>query len=171
MHIPIFGLFKEFIMHNKTNHDYPNHQPMSEHQILEKVTEIVATKFIDSDVFTDVTSSKQFLTFKLAKHEREVFAIIILDNQNQLIEYKELFFGTVDSATIHPREVVKAVLTLNGGGMILTNNHPSGVTELSQANVKITQRLKDALALIDVRVLDHIVIGLEPVSFAQRGLI
>jgi DNA repair protein RadC len=158
-------------MHNKTNHDYPSHQPMSEHQILEKAADIISAKFIDKDAFTDVTSSKQFLTFKLAQHEREVFAVMILDNQNQLIEYKELFFGTVDSATVHPREVVKAVLALNGSGVILAHNHPSGVTEPSQADLKITQRLKDALALIDVRVLDHIVIGRNPLSFAERGLI
>lgn len=148
-------------MHNKTNHDYPCHQQlMTEHQILEKVAEIISTKFSDKDAFTDVTSSKQFLTFKLAKHEREVFAIMISDNNNQLIEYKELFFGTVDSATVHPRKEAKAVLALNGSGVILAHNHPSGFTEPSQADIKITQRLKEALALIDVRVLDHIVIGL-----------
>ena len=128
-------------------HNYPNHQLMSEHQILEKAAEIILTKFIDRDAFTDVNSSKQFLTFK------------------------ELFWGTVDSATVHPRELVKAVLALNGSGVILAHNHPSGATEPSRADIKITQRLKDALALIDVRVLDHIVIGKKPVSFAERGLI
>jgi len=159
-------------MHNKVNLDYPVHQqPMTEHQILEKAAEIISNKFTDKDAFTDAASSKQFLTFKLAKYEREVFAIMILDTQNQLIEYKELFFGTVDNATVHPREVVKAVLALNGSGVILAHNHPSGVTEPSRADIKITQRLKGALALIDVRVLDHIVIGREPMSFAERGLI
>ena len=93
---------------------------------------------------------------------------MILENQNQLIEYKKLFWGTVDNATVQPREVVKA---LNGSGVILAHNHPSGVTEPSQADIKITQRLKEALALIDVRVLDHIVVGRVPVSFAERGLI
>ncbi len=154
-----------------TNQTYSFPEPATAHQVLEKAAEIISTKFSDKDAFTDATSSKKFLTFKLAQHEREVFAVIILDNQNQLIEYKELFFGTVDSATIHPREVVKAVLALNGSGVILAHNHPSAVTEPSQADLKITQRLKDALALIDVRVLDHIIIGRDPVSFAERGLI
>jgi len=159
-------------MHNKTNHNYPHQQqPMSDHQILEKAAEIVADKFCDKDAFCNAKSTQEFLTFKLAKHEREVFAVMILDNQNQLIEYQELFFGTVDSATVHPREIVKAVLALNGSAVILAHNHPSGVTEPSQADIKITRRLTDALALIDVRVLDHIVIGREPVSFAERGLI
>ncbi len=159
-------------MHNKTNHNYPHQQqPMSEHQILELAAEIIADKFVEKDAFTDVTSSKTFLTYKLASHEREVFAVMVLDNQNQLLEYKELFLGSVDSATIHPREVVKAVLALNGSAVILAHNHPSGVTEPSQADIKITQRLKDALALIDVRVLDHIIVGREAMSFAERGLI
>lgn len=159
-------------MHNITNHNYPHQQqPMSEHQILEKAAKIIADKFCDKDTFCNAKSTQEFLTFKLAKHEREVFAVMILDNQNQLIEYQELFFGTVDSATVHPREIVKAVLALNGSAVILAHNHPSGATEPSQADIKITKRLADALALIDVRVLDHIVIGRDPFSFAERGLI
>jgi len=96
---------------------------------------------------------------------------MMLDNQNQLIEFRELFFGTVDAASVYPREVVKAVLEVNSSAVIFAHNHPSGESEPSQADKQITRRLTDALALIDVRVLDHIVVGKTPVSFAERGLL
>lgn len=112
-----------------------------------------------------------FLKFKLGRYEREVFAIMILNNKHQLIEYSELFFGTINAASVYPREVVKAVLNENGAAVIFAHNHPSGETEPSQADIAITKRLKEALALIDVQVLDHIVIGDSATSFAERGLL
>jgi len=108
----------------------------------------------------------------LAKREREVFAVMFLDNRHRLLAYEELFFGTIDGASVHPREVVKAALAHNAAAVILSHNHPSGVAEPSQADQRITQRLKDALGLVDVRVLDHLIVGEgEPVSFAERGLL
>lgn len=139
--------------------------------ILEKAAEIIARKYLRGDVFTNPQATKDFLSFKLGKYEREVFAILLLDNQHRIIEYKELFFGTIDSASIHPREVVKTVLEFNAAAVMFVHNHPSGHVEPSDSDRRITARLKDALALIDVRVLDHFIVGEECFSFAEKGLI
>ncbi|MCG6202305.1 JAB domain-containing protein [Psychromonas antarctica] len=156
-------------MLTKTNQVYSLGKPMTEHQILERAAEIIATKFISRDAFTDAKASKEYLTFKLANYEKKVFAVMLLNTQHPLIEYRELFFGTIDSASIHPCEVVKAVLEANASAVIFAHNHPSGIAEPSDADKRITTRLTDALGLIDVRVLDHIVVGKNSVSFAERG--
>lgn len=109
--------------------------------------------------------------FKLSAYEREVFAVMLLDSQHRLIAFQELFFGTIDAASVYPREVVKAALQSNAAAVIFAHNHPSGDPEPSQADRAITTRLIAALNLIDVRVLDHIVVGQAAVSFAERGLI
>ncbi|MDA1300724.1 MAG: DNA repair protein RadC [Proteobacteria bacterium] len=121
---------------------------------------------------TDPGVTRRYLISRLRHHEREVFACLYLDNQHRLIEYEELFFGTIDGANVHPREVVKQVLKHNAAAVILAHNHPSGVSEPSQADQRITDRLRAALALVDVRVLDHMIVGdCEITSFAERGLI
>ncbi|AGH81541.1 DNA repair protein RadC [Psychromonas sp. CNPT3] len=145
--------------------------PMTEHQILEKASEIIASKFIDGIAFTDVKTTKEYLTFKLAHHKREVFAVMFLNSRHQLIEYKEIFHGTIDSAHIYPREMLKAVLKLNASTVILAHNHPSGSSVPSDADIAITQRLTKALELIDVRVLDHVIVGETATSFAEKGLL
>jgi DNA repair protein RadC len=95
-----------------------------------------------------------------------------MDNQHRLIKYEELFFGTIDSASVHPREVVKHALKHNAAAVIFAHNHPSGVAEPSQADQRITDRLKSALLLVDVRVLDHMIVGdQEVLSFAEKGLL
>ena len=100
-----------------------------------------------------------------------MFACLYLDNQHRLIEYKELFRGTIDGASVYPREVVKLCLQLNAAAVIFAHNHPSGINEPSQADRQITDKLKQALALVDIRVLDHFIIGDgEPFSFAEHGL-
>src|SRR5690606_24377404 len=115
---------------------------------------------------------RRYLSAQLRHQPREVFAVLFLDNQNRLIIYEELFFGTIDGASVYPREVVKHALGHNAAAVILAHNHPSGVAEPSQADQRITQRLVAALELIDVRVLDHMVVGdAEVVSFAERGLL
>lgn len=96
---------------------------------------------------------------------------MLLDNQHQLIRFEELFFGTIDAASVYSREVVKAALNANAAAVILAHNHPSGIAEPSRADKRITSRLVDALGLIDVRVLDHIVVGEHCVSFAERSWI
>ena len=95
-----------------------------------------------------------------------------MDNRHRLIKYEELFFGTIDGASVHPREVVKHALKHNAAAVIFAHNHPSGVAEPSQADQRITDRLKSALLLVDVRVLDHMIVGdREVLSFAEKGLL
>ncbi|MFM2482828.1 DNA repair protein RadC [Celerinatantimonas sp. YJH-8] len=139
-------------------------------RVLEAAAEILAERSTtQSDALCNTKATKAFVACKLHGYEREVFAVLLLDNQHRLIEFKELFLGTIDAASVYPREVVKAVLAVNAAAVIFTHNHPSGEPEPSQADKNITTRLKDALGLIDVRVLDHIVVGDTCVSFAERG--
>jgi len=138
-------------------------------QILETAAGIIAERYVRDGVFTNPSATMDFLRFKLHQHEREVFAVMMLDSQHRLIEFTELFYGTIDAASVYPREVVKAVLSFNAAAVILTHNHPSGVAEPSQADRRITERLINALSTIDVPVLDHIVVGDQCVSFAERG--
>lgn len=120
----------------------------------------------------DPGDARCYVRARLGRYEREVFACVFLDNQHRLLAYEELFFGTIDGATVHPREVVKRALGLNAAAVILAHNHPSGVAEPSQADRRITVRLQQALGLVDVRVLDHLVVGdAEIVSLAERGLL
>jgi DNA repair protein RadC len=112
------------------------------------------------------------LTLKLGTLEREVFAVIFLDKRHRLISYQEMFQGTIDGASVHPRQVVKEVLKQNAAVVILAHPHLSGVAEPSQADELITNRLKEALSLIDVRILGHIIVaGGDTISFAERGLL
>lgn len=116
---------------------------------------------------------KDFFRLKLAELEHEVFVAIFLDAQNRLIEYSELFSGTLTQASVYPREVVKAALKHNAAAVIFAHNHPSGEVKQSRADETMTSALKDALALVDVKVLDHIIVGgmAAPLSFAEKGLI
>jgi DNA repair protein RadC len=121
---------------------------------------------------TSPEATRDYVKLRLDGLGYEVFAMILLDNRHGVLRYLELFRGTLDGASVHPREVVRLVMAHNAAAVILAHNHPSGVTEPSQADIRITQRIKDALALIDVRVLDHLIVGEgEGVSFAERGLI
>jgi DNA repair protein RadC len=109
---------------------------------------------------------------RLRDLDHEVFACLYLDTRNRVLKYEELFRGTLDGASVHPREVVKQALAQNAAALIFAHNHPSGVAEPSGADERITRRLRDALALVEIRVLDHIVVGDgEAVSFAERGLL
>lgn len=124
------------------------------------------------DALTSPAATRGYLKMRMLAYEREVFACLFLDNRHRVIAFEELFFGTIDTASVHPREVLKAALRHNAAALILTHNHPSGVAEPSRADELLTRRLKEALALVDIRVLDHIVVGDgEPVSFAERGLL
>jgi DNA repair protein RadC len=117
-------------------------------------------------------ATREFLRMRLRDLQYEVFCCVYLDNRNRVIVFEELFRGTIDGASVHPREVVKQALSRNAAAVILVHNHPSGVAEPSQADELITRRLKEALALVDIRVLDHLIVG-DGVceSFAERGLI
>jgi DNA repair protein RadC len=116
--------------------------------------------------------TREFLSLKLGTLEREVFVVIFLDKRHRLISYQEMFQGTIDGASVHPREVVKEALKQNAAAVILAHPHPSGVAEPSQADEFITRRLKEALDLVDIRVLDHIIIaGGDAISLAEQGLL
>lgn len=117
-------------------------------------------------------ATRDLLRIRLAEEKNEVFGVIFLDNRHRVLATEELFYGTIDGASVHPRVVVSRTLELNAAAVLLFHNHPSGVAEPSQADMRITQRLKDALALIDVRILDHVIVTVEEsVSFAERALL
>ncbi|MCU7935601.1 MAG: DNA repair protein RadC [Candidatus Thiodiazotropha sp. (ex Dulcina madagascariensis)] len=125
-----------------------------------------------TDSLTSPQQTRHYLQAKLRHYPYEVFSCLFLNNHHRIICYEELFRGTINGASVHPREVVKRALHHNAAALILAHNHPSGVTEPSQADRHITQQLKRALALVEIRVLDHIVIGEgEPVSLAELGMI
>ncbi|WP_334039274.1 RadC family protein [Alteromonas macleodii] len=124
------------------------------------------------DVFNNVDDTKRYLQAKLRDCEREKFALLMLDSQHQLIAFRTMFNGTINSAAVYPRELIKQVMIDNAAAIILVHNHPSGVAEPSHADIRLTTEIKSAMASIDVPVLDHFVVGdKETVSFAQRGLL
>lgn len=136
----------------------------------------LAIKILDSqlkekgDAFTSPQLTRNFLRLNLELLEHEVFAVMFLDNQHRLIEFKVMFSGTIDAASVYPREVVKAALLLNAAAVIFAHNHPSGISTPSRADRSLTERLSSALGLIDIRVLDHIIVGRgEMTSFAELG--
>lgn len=121
-------------------------------------------------VFSSAASTRRYLQAQLRGEPREVFAALYLDNRHRLIRYEPLFFGTIDSAAVYPREIARRALELNSAALIVAHNHPSGVAEPSDADLRITRRISDALALLDIRLLDHCVVaGTEVVSLAERG--
>ena len=122
--------------------------------------------------FSSPTAVKEYLRAKLAGFEHEVFAVLFLDTQDRLIEYAEMFRGTIDSASVNPRELVKEALRLNAAAVIVSHNHPSGNPEPSAADKAMTAQLRQGLALVDVRTLDHVIVaGSRTTSFAERGLL
>lgn len=123
------------------------------------------------DALTSPDDTRRFLAARLRDYPFEVFACLFLDNRHRVIAFEELFRGTIDGASVHPREVVRRALAHNAAALILAHNHPSGVAEPSRADEAITRRLREALALVDIRVLDHVVVGDSLVSFAERGLL
>lgn len=121
-------------------------------------------------VFSSAASTRRYLQAQLRGEVREVFAALYLDNRHRLIRYEPLFYGTIDGAAVYPREIARRALELNSAALIVAHNHPSAVAEPSEADLRITRRIRDALALLDIRLLDHCVVaGTEVVSLAERG--
>lgn len=139
--------------------------------VVEMSRRFLEEKMYRGDAISNVDDVKKYLQSRLQHYPFEVFACLFLDNKHRVIEYEELFRGTIDAATVHPREVVRRVLHHNAAAIVLAHNHPSGLAEPSQSDNLITQKLKDSLQLIDVRLLDHFIVGDELVSFAERGLL
>ena len=124
------------------------------------------------DILTSSAATRDYLRARFKSCEREVFSCLFLNNQHHVMELEELFKGTIDGAAVYPREVVKRALYHNAAAVIFAHNHPSGIAEPSQADIAITRKLKTAMQTIEVRVLDHLVIGAdEVISFAERGLL
>jgi DNA repair protein RadC len=143
---------------------------------LQAVVEMASRHFLQTlekgDALTSPALTRQFLQAQLRDQKQEVFAGLFLDNQHRVISFKRLFYGTIDAASVYPREVLQHCLDQQAAAIILAHNHPSGVAEPSQADRRITERLQQALALVDIRVLDHFIIGDgEICSFAERGWI
>lgn len=140
--------------------------------VLEMARRHLSEVLVQGDVFTRADEVKQFLQCQLQQRQQEVFAALFLDSQHRLLAYEELFRGTVDSAAVYPREVAKRALEHNAAAVILAHNHPSGFAEPSQADKSITRDLQQSLRLLDIRVLDHMVIGRgQVVSFVELGLL
>ncbi|EGR3865775.1 DNA repair protein RadC [Vibrio cholerae] len=140
--------------------------------VLEMTQRYLAETLKRGDALTSPQQTKLYLSSVLRDRQREAFYILFLDNQHRVIRDEILFEGTIDAASVYPREVVKWALHHNAAAVILAHNHPSGVAEPSQADRRITDRLRDALGLVEIRVLDHFVVGDgEVVSFAERGWI
>lgn len=125
-----------------------------------------------TSVFRSAADVRGFLRARLGGRLREVFGVLLLDSQHRLIRYSELFLGTIDSASVHPRELLREVIQANAAAVILVHNHPSGVAEPSAPDIRLTERLKDLLSEVDVRVVDHMIVAAgEVTSLAERGLI
>jgi len=140
-------------------------------EVLLAARQVLLARVRGSDVLASPQAVRDFLRVKLGTLEHEVFAVVHLDTQNRVIEYVEMFRGTVSQTSVYPREVVREAMMRNSAAMLLVHNHPSGSTQPSRADEFLTHTLKQALALVDVRVLDHLIVaGNTTLSMAERGL-
>lgn len=142
-------------------------------QIIQQALQILADRTaIEGDVISNPQNAAKLAQLRIGGSEREVFAIIHLNNANAVIEFEELFYGTINAATVYPREVARSALLKNSAAVIFAHNHPSGATLPSEADKAITAKLKQALGLFEIRVLDHLIVsGNSTTSFSQLGLI
>jgi DNA repair protein RadC len=140
-------------------------------EVLQAAQHVLLGRVRGSDVLASPQAVRDFLRVKLGALEHEVFAVVHLDTQNRVIEYVEMVRGTVSQTSVYPREVVREAMRRNSAALLLVHNHPSGSTHPSRADEMLTQTLKTALALVDVRVLDHLIVaGNDILSMAERGL-
>ena len=140
--------------------------------VIELALSVLAARHRRGRALESPKAARSYLQLKCADYEREVFGCLFLDTRHRVLEWAELFAGSIDSATVHPRVVVQRALAVNAAAVVIFHNHPSGVAEPSAADQSITRRLVDALALVDVRVLDHLVVGHEAcTSMAELGLL
>jgi len=143
---------------------------------LQAVLEMAKRHYVEvlqrGSALTSPEATRAYLSAQLRAYQHEVFACLFLDNQHRVLEFEELFRGTIDGASVYPREVAKRALFHNAAAIIFAHNHPSGISEPSQADKNITEKLKQSLMLFDIRVLDHFIIGDgEPYSFAEHGIL
>lgn len=138
-------------------------------QIIVQAKQIAEQSFKNRKQIESPDEAKSFIWAAMQNLEQEVFACLFLNTKHQIISFEKMFFGTIDGASVYPREVVKKALQLNAAAVIFTHNHPSLDPSPSNADISITERLTEALALIDVRVLDHVIVGSDTYSFAENG--
>lgn len=144
----------------------------SEIKAISRAKNILYKAMKSGPIFNNPQIVKDYLQLQIGHLEREVFGVLYLDAQNRLIDFVIEFHGTLTQTSVYPREIVKRAISLNAASTILTHNHPSGVLDPSRADELLTQTLKSSLALVDVRVLDHMIVGVSgAVSFAEKGLI
>lgn len=156
----------------ETTGTYVMESPVTEADILQMAQQLAMSRLSKGRTLTEPRHVFSHLQTLLQYHEYEVFALLLLDSKHRVIGFRELFRGTLDGASVYPREVVKIALEHNASAVILVHNHPSGDPEPSQADRKLTTTLKDALNMVGTRILDHVVVGYEGcVSLAERGYV
>jgi DNA repair protein RadC len=160
----------------KNNHLYPTkiatNITSNQEATIQEAIGILQSNLKHSSAMDSSDTVKRFCMLKISGKKDEHFSCLFLDNQHRLLSFETLFKGTIDGAAVYPRVVLRRSLELNAAAVIFTHNHPSGLPEPSQADIAITKRLREALQLIDIRVLDHIVVGTEGVvSMAERGML
>ncbi len=164
-----------FFSSPKQLHKLPGVGPAKSAQLL-AITELsrryLREQLVSGNALTDPTSTRDYLISLLRERKREVFMALYLDNRHRVIADEVLFQGTIDGAAVYPRVVAQQALSHNAAAVIIAHNHPSGISEPSRADEAITRRLRDALALLDIRLLDHFIIGEgRPISLAERGVL
>jgi DNA repair protein RadC len=145
--------------------------PAPNETIINEAREIYAGYFPDTQALTSPDIVKEYLRYAIGTAENERFLVVYLTNQHKIIALETLFYGTIDSASVYPREVVKSCLKHNAAAVIFAHNHPSGLVKPSEGDKHITKKLKNALGLVDISVLDHFIVGTEIFSMAEHGLI
>ena len=152
-----------------TNDTYDNWEQVT----IDKAIDILAHKMAMLDHAQEFTSSqitKQFLQLKIGTSDREIFAVVFLNSQHRVIKYEEMFIGTIDAASVYPREIVRRALSLNAAAIIVAHNHPSGKLEASMDADRITDKIYQATKLVDIKLLDHVIVGMAgSMSYAETG--
>ncbi|HEM8180722.1 TPA: DNA repair protein RadC [Providencia rettgeri] len=139
---------------------------------INEVREYLSSRLYLTDQLTSPQTTYDFLAVQLGDKEQEVFSVIYLNAQNQVIQYVEMFNGTINHTNVYPREIAKLALKLNAASIICAHNHPSGTVTPSKSDIKITDKLKTVMQLFDITLLDHIIVaGGETMSFAEKGLL
>ena len=147
------------------------YRSVSRDTLIECARQCILDRFKSGFKISSPACAEEYVQTMLSDREHEIFAVLFLDNRHQVIDYQEMFRGTVDGTSVYPREVVKEALARNAAAVLLVHNHPSGIAEPSSADQALTRRLKSALDLVDIRVIDHLIVGQTVTSMASRGLL
>ena len=162
---------RQSVIKKTRNGLYQVPKAITKDQLYNVVLELIEEEYCREQL-SSAQAARRYLQLKMAKQDQEIFSVLFLDSQHRVISIDEMFFGTIDSAAVHPRIILKRCLEYNCAAVILCHNHPSGIAEPSNADKQITELIKDALALCDIRVIDHFIFAAgNTVSFAERGLI